>query len=205
MNSEELLKALAADLKPELDKLLSMENNTEVCSWCEEEVPFQVVGIFKDCTLTQHPGGVTAGEGKWRLSRGPGMDESSGLLRDFTGWADIRMRYVNPDYSKDVDGVVAHTGRGVVIRTQNRRLLICPSCLATSGLLTAKYSRGDEGEMPKMVDPDPDGGLCAHKADPGKCLVCDEKKEPCADKHYPGVVCATCGEVEPRDEATHGS
>jgi hypothetical protein len=205
MNSEDILKALANDLKPELDKLLSVSANPEICSWCDLEVPFQIVGVYKDCTLTQHPGGVTASEGKWKLARGPLAEEHPGLLRDYTGWADIRMRYVNPDYSKCVDGAIAHAGRGVVLRTENRRLLVCPSCLATSGLLSAKYLHSADGCAPVRVDPEPNRGMCSHNADIDKCLVCSPKKEPCKSQHYPGVVCGDCGDMEPRDEATHGS
>jgi hypothetical protein len=132
-------------------------------------------------------------------------DEPNGVLRDYTGWARLRLSYVDPnDSSKNqkVKADEAADGVKVVIRCEDRRLLVCPACLETSGLLTAKYYVNKyEGKGPERVDPDPEGSLCEHKAERGKCLVkgCINIV-PCKDKHYPGVVCGTCGMVLSSDD-----
>jgi len=193
MTADEILKRLCEDLKPELEKMLK-HASLECCSWCELEVPFDIVGVMRKGEITRKSGGevVSKDEG-WMLTRGSNYEESAGVMRDYTGWARLRMSYVNPEEKKNIKqiGDKAANGDGVTYRVEDRRILVCPSCLETSGLLTAKYfGQRTEGTMPEFIDPDPEHGLCPHGGNEETCPGC--KKEPCPEKHYPGVVCGTC-------------
>lgn len=215
MNSDEILKQLCESLKPELDKLLQ-EAALEACSFCDEEVPFEIIGLIRDGIVTDRRTGKTLDLKGWRLYKGPMIDEPLGVARDYTGWARLRMTYMSPDPEKldHVQATRAADGTTEAVHCEDRRLLICPSCLPGTGMLSAAYYKRREGRMAERIDPDPDAKLCAHKAENGKCLEPEcsfnkkwigrvEGRGRCLDQHYPGVVCGSCswqGKEEEEDE-----
>lgn len=179
--ADEILKKLCADLKPELEAMLLKADLTEDCCWCDNEVPFEVVGMIKE--VMYNSTGKIVESAKWRLTKSVQCDEAQGVLRDYTGWAKIRMAIYGE--GKGHLKTSSFDGKANPSASQYRLILICPSCLDTSGLLTAKhFASKDESSMPVKVEADEPEGVSSLKGAPS-----------CHEIHYAGVVCGGCGQV----------
>jgi hypothetical protein len=191
MNIDKMLAAICSDMKEELSKLLE-KDWALCCSWCDNEVPVEIVGLTKRSAVRNTSGKIVE-TGKWSVTRGEASGESPGIVRDYTGWAKIRLSYTNPDEKRNMSRTSPVDDKGEPMPVEHRKLFICPACLDTSGLLTAKYYEQSENTTAKFVDPNPEMDQCEHGAERGKCLVCNKPTTSCAGRHYPGVICGDCG------------
>jgi hypothetical protein len=205
MTADEIIAEMVKDLKPQLEEMMKSAA-MECCSWCDLEVPFQIVGVYKDGTLTRHAGGITQAPGKWKLfSGGPNIDGPEGVIRDYTGWARVRINYVDPvrqEKNTHYQSTTAKDGVSVTTRNNDRRALLCPACIETTGLLSAKYYENlNDGMKATRVDPaqeeeKKDEDKCKHGAFiVAECPACavDPRAGTCESSHRPMMICKYCG------------
>jgi hypothetical protein len=204
MTADEILAAMIKDLKPQLEEMMK-DAARECCSYCELEVPFQVVGLYRNGAICAVPGGARQEEGKWKLTTGPVIsDQPPGVLRDYTGWARIRLSYVDPerhDKNSHVKGDETINKEPVTIRCHDRRLLLCPACLATTQLLDAKYYERDESSAKaRRIDPSEEKkneDTCKHGVlIISECLECASSPlafKTCESSHREHLICRYCG------------
>ncbi len=205
MTVDELLKKLCEDLKPALQEMLMRADLTEQCSWCDEDVPFEIVGLVKNVARTNNGAIVEGEKAKWRLMAGQRVDEESGIIKDYTGWAKIRMAIIG-EGSRSQASLDGKTSR---LTGDYRSILLCKSCLDTSGLKTAKhYASEEEGSMPVRVDPSEKkeslDECCDHHVRlTDVCTRCDNfsdlrypvESRSCISSHRARISCKYCGYV----------